>query len=96
MIAFGEDKMLYISLGDGGGAGDPLDNSQNTKNLLGKILRIDPEPKTKLPKNITYLIPKDNPFYGDVMCGIEKNKKPKSGMCRNIRLGIKKSLEVQL
>ena len=89
MIAFGEDKMLYISLGDGGGAGDPFDNSQNTKNLLGKILRIDPEPKTKLPNNITYLIPKDNPFYGDVVCGIEKNKKPKSGCAEIFAWGLR-------
>jgi glucose/arabinose dehydrogenase len=89
MIAFGEDKMLYISLGDGGGAGDPFDNSQNTKNLLGKILRIDPEPKTKLPNNITYLIPKDNPFYGDIVCGIEKNKKPKSGCAEIFAWGLR-------
>ncbi len=89
MIAFGKDKMLYISLGDGGSAGDPLDNSQNTKNLLGKILRIDPEPKTELPKNITYLIPKDNPFYGDVMCGIEKNKKPKLGCAEIFAWGLR-------
>ncbi len=89
MIAFGKDKMLYISLGDGGSAGDPLDNSQNTKNLLGKILRIDPEPKTKLPKNITYLIPQDNPFYGDVMCGIEKNKKPKLGCAEIFAWGLR-------
>jgi glucose/arabinose dehydrogenase len=32
---------LYIGLGDGGSAGDPLGNAQNPTSLLGKMLRID-------------------------------------------------------
>jgi len=57
-LAFGPDGLLYISLGDGGGAGDPDKNAQNLNSLLGKILRIDPrggEP---------YKVPEDNPFVG--------------------------------
>ena len=56
--------MLYIGLGDGGGAGDrgsghaPGGNGQSLDTLLGKILRIDPTPSGGAP----YTIPADNPF----------------------------------
>lgn len=57
-LRFGPDGMLYLGLGDGGGAGDQhgtRGNAQNEQVLLGKILRIDPNGKP-------YSIPKDNPF----------------------------------
>ncbi|MCX7621384.1 MAG: PQQ-dependent sugar dehydrogenase [Acidimicrobiales bacterium] len=58
-IAFGPDGMLYLGVGDGGGAGDPDKNGQNTTVLLGKILRIDPAH----PSNgKAYGIPAGNPF----------------------------------
>ena len=41
-LVIGADNMLYISVGDGGGGGDPMHNGQNLNTLLGKILRIDP------------------------------------------------------
>ncbi|MES4792636.1 MAG: hypothetical protein C4321_06275, partial [Chloroflexota bacterium] len=41
MLAFGPDAYLYIALGDGGGAGDPLRSGQDLANPLGSILRID-------------------------------------------------------
>ncbi len=40
-IAFGADGCLYLGLGDGGSAGDPLNHAQNPKTLLGSMLRID-------------------------------------------------------
>ena len=61
-ISFGPDGYLYISLGDGGSGGDPKNNSQNLKSLLGKILRIDVDKKSN-GKN--YSIPDDNPFKGN-------------------------------
>ena len=41
-LAFGNDGHLYITLGDGGSGGDPLDLSQNLASAFGKIFRIDP------------------------------------------------------
>ena len=57
-LAFGPDRLLYISVGDGGGYGDPGNNAQNLGVLLGKILRIDPTPAQGKP----YRIPTTNPF----------------------------------
>src|SRR5437870_1441996 len=57
-LVIGTDNDLYISVGDGGGAGDPLHNGQNLNALLGKILRIDPRPSAGKP----YTIPPTNPF----------------------------------
>lgn len=76
-IAFGPDGLLYIGLGDGGGADDrdhqlfigaPITghgchgNGADNTNVLGDFLRIDP-----LGDNSTngqYGIPADNPFVG--------------------------------
>lgn len=57
-----DDGLLYISTGDGGGAGDPGDNAQNRANLLGNILRIDVD-GTDGP-NGQYSIHASNPFVG--------------------------------
>jgi len=59
-LAFGPDGDLYIGLGDGGSGGDPQGNGQSLSTLLGKILRISPDPGGSRP----YTIPKDNPFVG--------------------------------
>src|SRR2546430_230227 len=42
-VRFGPDGYLYIGMGDGGSAGDPMNNAQNPGSLLGKLLRIDVE-----------------------------------------------------
>lgn len=55
-IEFGPDGYLYMGLGDGGSADDPLGNGQDPSTLLGTLLRIDPT----TPDG--YAIPPDNPF----------------------------------
>jgi glucose/arabinose dehydrogenase len=59
-LAFGPEGDLYLGLGDGGSQGDPHNNAQNTKALLGKILRID------VNHADPYTIPSDNPFGNEV------------------------------
>jgi len=56
-LAFGADGYLYVGIGDGGSEGDPDNNSQRLDSLLGKILRLDVDSKTR-----PYGIPADNPF----------------------------------
>ncbi len=60
-IVFGPDGMLYVGLGDGGGAGDQhgnIGNGQDLNTLLGSILRIDVDGEAP------YEVPEDNPFVG--------------------------------
>jgi glucose/arabinose dehydrogenase len=60
-LQFGPDGLLYIGTGDGGGGGDPDNSAQDTGSLLGKILRINPQPNGGDP----YSSPGSNPFVGD-------------------------------
>lgn len=57
-VRFGPDGLLYIGLGDGGQAGDPLGSGQDRSTLLGAMLRLDPD----LPAPH---VPPSNPFVGE-------------------------------
>jgi glucose/arabinose dehydrogenase len=57
-LAFGPDGKLYLSIGDGGGGGDPGNRAQSPDSLLGKILRLDVSGASG------YVAPPDNPFAG--------------------------------
>lgn len=66
-LAFGPDRFLYMALGDGGGAGDPEENAQDTSNILGAVLRLDVDSGDEFPNDPdrNYAIPTDNPFVGE-------------------------------
>jgi glucose/arabinose dehydrogenase len=55
-LLFGPDGYLYLSLGDGGGFGDPAETGQDNDDLLGSVLRIN------VTGQATYSIPAGNPF----------------------------------
>ena len=55
--------LLYLAVGDGGGAGDPENDAQMIRNLLGKILRINVN-GTGAGSLGRYSIPSSNPFVG--------------------------------
>jgi glucose/arabinose dehydrogenase len=59
-LEIGPDGFLYVSLGDGGDSDDPHGHGQDTKTLLGSILRIDPEGAKE--GGPPYSIPPGNPF----------------------------------
>ena len=55
---FGPDGMLWVGLGDGGGAGDPDNNAQDMDTYLGKLVRMDVSGDEAAP-------PQDAPGDGD-------------------------------
>ena len=57
-VAFGPDGYLYLSLGDGGGGGDPSETGQDNTDHLGSVLRLDVSGASG------YAIPGDNPYVG--------------------------------
>lgn len=57
-MMFGPDGYLWVSLGDGGGIGDPLGHGQDNTNIDASIIRID------VDNGDPYGVPDDNPFIG--------------------------------
>lgn len=58
-LFFGHHGYLYITTGDGGGAGDPYANAEDLNSLSGKILRIN---VNRSCGRKHYCIPASNPF----------------------------------
>lgn len=64
-LQFGPEGNLFVATGDGGGANDEHHNAQDPESLLGKILRLDPDPSATAP----YTVPAGNPLVGVVAPG---------------------------
>jgi glucose/arabinose dehydrogenase len=62
-LKFGADGYLYGTFGDGGYFGDPRNNAQDLKTLLGKMFRIDVN-KPDMQRGKNYSIPASNPYAG--------------------------------
>src|SRR3954451_9764084 len=58
-LMFGRSGTLYVTTGDGGGAGDPFGNAERLTSLSGKLLRIDVD---HWCGGHHYCIPPSNPF----------------------------------
>jgi uncharacterized repeat protein (TIGR03806 family) len=68
-IAFGPDGFLYIGFGDGGSGNDPENHGQDTRTLLGAMLRIDVNADAAdLGAGRRYKIPSGNAFTGTPTC----------------------------
>ena len=58
-LMFGRAGLLFVTTGDGGGAGDPYGNAERLTSLSGKILRLDIDHSCG---GRHYCIPSSNPF----------------------------------
>ena len=67
-LFFDTDGLLMVAIGDGGDANDtgnghvPIGNGADATNILGTLIRIDPDGNNSA--NGKYGIPSDNPFVG--------------------------------
>ncbi len=64
-VAFGRDGYLYVSTGDGGGAGDPGNRSQDKSSLAGKILRLQVV-GARAACGANACVPRTNPYAGKI------------------------------
>jgi putative heme-binding domain-containing protein len=60
-LQFGPDGFFYVGMGDSGPQEDPQGHGQDTRLLLGKMLRLDVD---HVSEGKPYAIPADNPFLG--------------------------------
>lgn len=72
-ISFDSNKHLFLSVGDGGTQNDGQNNGQNTHNLFGTIIRVNPgrpvDPHSCVGVS-NYTVPSDNPFFGHPEMGM--------------------------
>ena len=61
VIAFGNDRMMYVTSGDGTSDSDENLRGQDLSHLTAKVLRIDVD---NAEPGKTYRVPDDNPFVG--------------------------------
>lgn len=86
MVEFGvlptDRTFLYIGMGDGGSGNDPGNRAQNGSQLLGKILRIDPN--VPVGSQFPYDIPNTNPFQGPGTARCDGGSTTQGNTCQEI------------
>ena len=86
MVEFGATQadrtLLYIGMGDGGSGNDPGNRAQNPAQLLGKMLRIDPNVPDG--SQVPYLIPPGNPFQGANTTRCDNGSTTQGNTCQEI------------
>ena len=86
MVEFGvtasDRNLLYVGMGDGGSGNDPGNRAQNPAQLLGKMLRIDPNVPDGSPT--PYFIPQGNPFVGPNTTRCDNGSTTPGNTCQEI------------
>ena len=81
-IVFGPDGYLYITLGDGGAADDPMSSGQNPRDWFASILRIDVDhPADGKPYGIPGITPPGGP--GSSLTGLPRSTASACATCGN-------------